>query len=406
LTSTSPAWSRLLRRELLVLYVVIFLADTTVGYILPLFPLLAKQLGASLTLIGSLTAINGGTQVLVAVPLGMISDRVGRRRLITFGSVCFAVTAMLLALAPSPALLVPAQLLLGVGTVATFYVAAALVGDYSAPADRGLAMGCLTTAMGLGFAAGPFLGGLASERMGIQNSLYVVMAIALLAFVLSWLFLTDVPGLRSSGAATTARRNPLHELGMLTSNRAILLAALAHLLLSPIFNGVVLSLVPIKAEAIGFSALTIGTLYTVRALSSTATRLPIGALSTPRWSHRLMLLALILGGCALAVIAVSTSPLVFYVALAVEGISYGMFLTAGQAFVTQYAPMEQRGAALGAYNMAGGIGAAVSPLVLGIVADAAGLDVSFWATALLAVSGALILLQFFERTTRQLQPQA
>ncbi len=401
MTSTSSAWSRLLRRELLVLYLVIFLADTAVGYILPLFPLLAKQLGATLTLIGSLTAINGGTQVLVAVPLGMISDRVGRRRLITFGSLCFAVTALLLALAPSPALLVPAQFLLGVGTVATFYVAAALVGDYSAPADRGLAMGCLTTAMGLGFAAGPFFGGLVSERMGIQSSLYIVMAIALLAFVLSWLFLTDVPGLRGS-----SRRNPLRELRVLTSNRAILLAALAHLLLSPIFNGVVLSLVPIKAEVIGFSALTIGTLYTVRALSSTATRLPIGALSTPRWSHRLMLLALVLGGCALAVIAASTSRPVFYVALAIEGISYGMFLTAGQAFVTQYAPKEQRGAALGAYNMAGGIGAALSPIVLGIVADAAGLDVSFWATALLAVSGSLILLQFFERATRQLQPQA
>ncbi len=398
--ATRPAWSRLLRRELLVLYLVIFLADTAVGYILPLFPLLAMQLGASLTLIGALTAINGGTQVLVAVPLGMISDRFGRRRLITFGLICFAITAGLLAVAASPFLLVPAQLLLGVGTVATFYMAAALVGDYSTPADRGLAIGCLTTSMGLGFAAGPLLGGLISGRLGVQSSLYAVMAIALAGFFLSSLFLTDVPALRKH-----AKRNVRRELALLTSNRAIMLAALAHLLLSPIFNGVVLSLVPIKAELIGFSALTIGTLYTVRALSSTAIRLPVGALSTPDWSDRLMLLALVLGGVALAVIAAGSSPPVFYAALAVEGISYGMFLTAGQSFVTQYSPMAQRGAALGAYNMAGGIGAALSPLILGILADAAGLNVSLWATALFAVGGAVVLLPFFEQTTRDLQPQ-
>jgi DHA1 family multidrug resistance protein-like MFS transporter len=400
--ATRPAWSRLLRRELLILYLVIFLADTTVGYILPLFPLLALQLGASITLIGSLTAINGGTQVLVAVPLGMISDRFGRRRLITFGLLCFSVAAGLLAVAPTPFLLIPAQFVLGVGTVATFYLAAALVGDYSRPEERGLAIGLLTTAMGLGFAAGPLVGGLVSERMGIQNSLYAVMGIALAGFVLAWRCLSDVP---APAVRSGSGRNIRCELRLLVSNRAVMLAALAHLLLSPIFNGVVLSLVPIKADLIGFSALTIGTLFTVRALSSTATRLPIGALSTPAWSDRLMLLALALGGVALAVIAAGTSPPTFYAALAVEGISYGMFLTAGQAFVTQYAPMEQRGAALGAYNMAGGIGAALSPIALGILADTAGLNVSLWVTAILALGGAIILLPFFEQTTRELAPK-
>jgi MFS family permease len=72
------AWSRLLRRELLILYLAIFLADTTVGYILPLFPLLALQLGASLTLIGSLTAINGGIgAALSPIILGVLADAVG-----------------------------------------------------------------------------------------------------------------------------------------------------------------------------------------------------------------------------------------------------------------------------------------------------------------------------------------
>ncbi len=75
-------WQRLLRRELLILYLVIFIADTVVGYLLPLYPVRARALGASLTLIGSLAAFNGATQVMSSVPVGMLSDRFGRRRLI------------------------------------------------------------------------------------------------------------------------------------------------------------------------------------------------------------------------------------------------------------------------------------------------------------------------------------
>jgi DHA1 family tetracycline resistance protein-like MFS transporter len=384
-------WRRLLQRELLILYMVVFLADVVVGYVLPLFPLLARQLGASLTLIGVLTALNGSVQVVSAVPLGVLSDRWGRRHVITGGIALFAAACWLLAFAPTPQWLIPAQILLGLGIVATFYTGAALAGDYSEPSERGLVMGGLTTAMGLGFAVGPLLGGALTEWGSLRGSLNSAGVFAVLVFLLSWQFLPEPE------KEVPARGRRSFGLGLLARNRALLLAALAHLLLSPIFNAVVLSFVPIQAAQLGFSALAIGTLFTLRAAASTVTRLPIGILSTPRWSHRLMLLSLALGGGALVGLASFTRYGFVALALAVEGIAYGMFLTAGQAFVSQRAPQAQRGAALGAYNMAGGLSAAVSPFLLGAVADRAGLGTVFWMVGLLALAGAALLIIPFER---------
>ncbi|MFO7635659.1 MAG: MFS transporter [Caldilinea sp.] len=389
--STLP-WQRLLRRELFSLFLVIFVADIVVGYLLPAFPLRAREIGASLLLIGGLAAFNGATQVTASVPIGMVSDRFGRRRLIAAGCLFFAVAAMLLALAPAPQWLLLAQVLLGLGIISVFAMGAAMVGDYAAPSERGLAMGMLTTAMGLGFATGPLLGGLLAEYFGAGQSLMVMAMIALVAAALAWSTLVDEGSIRGVRAA-----NPLANLRVLASSRLILLAAVANLLISPLFAGVVVNFMPIQASNLGFSVIAIGGLYSMRGLVSTFTRLPIGALSTPQWSYRVMLVAMVLGGVAVMAMARLTGYVGLSVALVAEGISYGMFLTAGQAFVTQYAEPQVRGAALGAYNMAGGVSIALSPFLLGALAEQVGLNSVFLGTGALLLVGTLVLAFAFPR---------
>ena len=389
---STVAWQRLLRRELFALYFTIFVADTVVGYLLPAFPLRAREIGASLLLIGSLAAFNGATQVLVSVPVGVISDRFGRRRLIAAGSAAFAAAGLLLALAPAPLWLLLAQVLLGLGIVCVFAMGAAMVGDYAAPADRGLAMGMLTTSMGLGFATGPLLGGLIAEAFGVVTSLSFMALLAIAAAGLAWFTLVD----EGIGRGVRAG-NPLANLRVLGANRLILLAALANFLLSPVFNGVVVNFMPLQAGALGFSALAIGSLFTLRALASTLTRLPTGAISTPAWSYRLMLFSLFLGGLAVLAMAYITDYALLSLVLVAEGISYGMFLTAGNAFVTQYADAQVRGASLGAYNMAGGISIALSPILLGALAQNLGLSTVFLGMGIAALAGTAVLAVAFPR---------
>jgi MFS family permease len=130
----------------------------------------------------------------------------------------------------------------------------------------------------------------------------------------------------------------------------------------------------------------------VRALASTGTRLPIGVFCTPAGSRRIMIAAMALSGAALLGLALRGDYPAMAALLVVEGISFGMFLTAGQAFVSQHVPPQQLGAALGTYNTAGGISATISPLLLGMVAASVSLPAVFIVIGALLLGGAVVLL--------------
>src|SRR5262245_30796001 len=102
------------RRDVLAICAVVFCGDLIAGIVLPSFSLYAESLGASVVFIGTLTTLSGVTLFGSSIPVGLVSDRVGRRRVLVFGLLSFAGAMTLLALAPAPAWLVPGRLLLGV----------------------------------------------------------------------------------------------------------------------------------------------------------------------------------------------------------------------------------------------------------------------------------------------------
>lgn len=74
-SSLRHALRGLLRRDVLTIYLVIFMCDLVSGILSLTFSLYAKDLGASLSFIGTLSSISGITQLLTSIPIGMISDR-------------------------------------------------------------------------------------------------------------------------------------------------------------------------------------------------------------------------------------------------------------------------------------------------------------------------------------------
>src|SRR5688500_16948275 len=69
----------------------------------PVLPHLSELFGASPTLIGLLFASFGVTLLMVSVPMGAISDRVGRRLPLVGGLIVLAGSSVIFAYAPSMA---------------------------------------------------------------------------------------------------------------------------------------------------------------------------------------------------------------------------------------------------------------------------------------------------------------
>jgi DHA1 family multidrug resistance protein-like MFS transporter len=388
-----------IKRDLLATFVMVFLADIAIGTFRPTFSLFARDLGASLTMIGVLSGTEGLTRILSSVPIGMISDTKGRKGVLSAGLLIFAMSYFLYTLVPSPYLLFPIRVMTGLSVASTFFIGIAYVSDVVAKPDQGLTIGLYTSCMGLGFAIGSSIGGHVAENYGFAACYRVAALVTLLGFVVLRWGVSD-KSVRQRKGGGEADVSLSAKLGLLVKEPGILAASLGNLLISVVLEGAIFSFFPLYAASFSVSEAAIGSMFSVRALMSTSARLPTGALTAKFPSRKLMIIALVLAMTMVFSISFVKVPAVLGVVLAGEGIAFGMFLAAGHTFVAEHSTESNRGTATGIYNMAGSVGTALGPFVLGPIADLWGLDTVFWLAGVLVFVGLCVIAYMASRQRR------
>ncbi len=369
------------------LCLVIVLADIVAGIVIPTFSLHATDLGIGLGALGILNATSGIVQLFVSVPLGVLSDRIGRPALIGAGMVCFALGLLCFAGARGLPLLLVGRLLFGLAAVATFQIGAAHLGDITAPGGRAFAFGLYATAMGLGFTIGPLLGGQIAGRAGIPAAYLAGAAVALGGLALT-LRTVRAPAGRAGRAA--GGRGLLAILG--TLRRADLaLVCLGNLLLNWTFAGAIATFFPLYGSALGLSTATLGSLFALRSFVSALGRLPNGMIARAFGNRAVLLAALAIEAAVLFGLGFAAAPWALALLLACEGLAYGAYLVAGQSYIADATTAENRGTAVGLYGMASSIGGVAAPAGLGLLAGRAGLPAVFTATGWLLLAGVIVI---------------
>ena len=151
------------------------------GLIMPVLPRLLMRVG-SLSLdqaigVGAWMSLAMALASFFAAPvLGNLSDAFGRRKVLLIALAGMAANYLVLALAQSLALIVFARVLTGLFG-GSFAPAQAAVADITAPETRAKSFGLVSAAFGVGFVAGPALGGLLSQ-WGERTPFYVAVALS------------------------------------------------------------------------------------------------------------------------------------------------------------------------------------------------------------------------------------
>jgi multidrug resistance protein len=359
----------------------------------PVLPALTRTLHASTTMGGLLFASFGVTVLLAAIPMGALSDRVGRKGPLVGGLVVLTIATLLLAFAETLPALFVARLAQGAADATAWVVGFALLADWYEPADRGRVSGIVMSGASAAFVIGPSLGGWLYEVGGLRLPFLVVAtmsgAVALAAT-------------RLSTPPSQTRRDIVPVLAVLrvpavaACATAVTIAATTMSMLEPVLA--------FHLQALGVNPGRMGLVFGSAAVVSATLHPWFGRLADRWGARRLTHAGLVLSACVLPliglVVSFGTAIPLFVVQIAALSLVVAPSLAyMGEA--TSSAGLGSFGVAYGLYNMAWGVGQLIGPAIGGFLFDRLGLPrlALAWAPAMLLLTVLVVRADYRVRQT-------
>ena len=146
--------------------------------VLPVFALYAEDLdGFSPTLAGLAIGIYGLTQAIFQIPMGLLSDRIGRKPVIIGGLVIFAIGSVVAAMADSLTGVIIGRALQGSGAIASAIMA--LAADLTREEHRIKVMASIGMSIGLSFALALVFGPMLHGVFGVSGIFWITAVLAI-----------------------------------------------------------------------------------------------------------------------------------------------------------------------------------------------------------------------------------
>jgi DHA1 family multidrug resistance protein-like MFS transporter len=161
----------------------------------PLLPRYAEQLRFNDFVIGMLVAAFFIGRVAFQFPVGILSDHVGRKLVMSTALLLFTVTTAGFALTTDASFMIALRVLQGAASAGFVVGFQSYVNDRTPSTLRGLAHGINSSAINAGVIVGPLVGGLLSQRFEITTPFRAGAALGGVCFLLS-LLIPPVPGRR------------------------------------------------------------------------------------------------------------------------------------------------------------------------------------------------------------------
>lgn len=151
--------------------------------LIPIFSVEATQLtNATPSLIGIALGSYGLSQGVLQIPFGMLSDRFGRKKIITLGLCLFGCGSLMGALSHSIYGMILARIVQGAGAIGSVLIA--LLADLTTDDQRTRAMAVIGVTIGLSFSLAMVLSPAVTHYFGLSGIFYLTTCFALLGLLL------------------------------------------------------------------------------------------------------------------------------------------------------------------------------------------------------------------------------
>ncbi|MBS7642367.1 MAG: MFS transporter [Candidatus Bathyarchaeia archaeon] len=327
-------------------------------------PIYAHELDPSGLMIGFVSSAWFLSRIFTEIPSGILADRIGRYKLLVSGLALSSIGALLCSTSINIYMLIAGRGLWGLGTGLYFMSSSAIIFDTFHQSVRGTALGTFQSIEFIGSFIGAPLGGFMSRYIGYRG---VFLSSAILTST-SFMIASKSRDLKHNEGYERYRihldissiRRVLPGVGS-WSLTAVYINSLTRMLT---WNGVSGTVLPLYLNMdLGIDVELIGVVMAIRTLGIITSTGISGWLSDKLGRKPMITIGLLLEAAGLYGYTIGSTYLAIVSIAFIEGFGRGMILTSLMVLLSEIAPPDLRGSALGIYRTFMGLGGFIGPII-------------------------------------------
>jgi MFS family permease len=339
---------------------------------IPTLPIYVQSKIENLSTVGFVLATFGIWQIVIRLPLGIASDRVGRRKpFIMVGLVLSGVGAWIMGMSKSASGLAVGRSLSGIAA-STWVTMLVFFSSLFPPEDAVQATSILTLVNSIGRMLGTGITGTLNNLGGYSLSFMVAAGAALIA-VLVMFFVRE----RRIPRTTVSSRGLL----TLVTRRDVLVPSLLNMVRQYANWGVTFSFVPILASQFGATDNHLSALTSMNIAINIAGNLFATFTVNKLGSRKLIYGSILLMGGAIGLAALATNLTIIFIAQFCNGLAGGIGYPVLTGSSIEYVSEGERATAMGLHQAVYAIGMTAGPWLSGVLAETMGIQPMFAWTA-------------------------
>ncbi|GEO24450.1 putative MFS-type transporter YxlH [Alicyclobacillus acidoterrestris] len=365
--------------------VTMFYWFSTYTYV-PLLSPYVTALGGSLAVSGIIVGSYGFSQMLVRIPLGVWSDRIGTRKPFIIGGVAVGTLSSLgFALTHSLWAALVFRLLAGVAA-ASWVVFTVLYASYHSPESAPKAMGVISFFTSIGQLLATTLGGIVAQHNGWHAAFWLAVIGGIIGTIFSF-------GIRDNPPVTgTEGMNP-KELITVGRDKIVIGVSILAVLAQVITFSTMFGFSPTQATHLGANKIDLSVLTLVTTLpNAVASLYSGGALSRKLGERNVVVSGFIIAAIFTALIPAVHSLTWLYVTQACNGLGQGLCMPVLMGLAIKHVHPTRRATAMGFYQAIYSLGMFGGPAIVGWIGDAFGLAGGFYCVS--GISAIAVLCTF------------
>jgi MFS family permease len=371
------------------------LTHTFSGIHTAIFSVLRDEFSLTLQQLGIIAAVPPLCQALFAIPTGLLSDRIGSKKMILISFTVATLGSLLASQASNPFMFIIAICLVYVNTTIYHPASYSYTTKLFKPKDLPKAIGIHGAGGTLGHALGPLLVSILIGFLAFEwRQIYFFLAWPMILGIVMTFFIKNeaVDDAYENEATIKADTSDLRSL--LTPNLVMFLvfSGIRMMAESMISTFIVLYLQDVRQLSIAVASLVASS----RTLLGIAAA-PLGGYMAAKFGEKKWLLHILALSYLFLSLSIAlpnvTGFIVLYIA---SGFCNTLVMAARSSIMARLSPRRHRGLGYALYFLPGSIMGAVAPVLAGFIASSFGFDAIFYISIGISIIG-LIILKFYIR---------